>query len=163
MQGVIHQISVSRGGVPKLPVLEATVGELGLEGDGHNEPLTVHGGPERAVCLFAVERIEALAAEGHSISPGSVGENITTRGIDWDEVTPGTEIELGEQVRLEVTRYTTPCSTIRKSFSDGNSNRIHQNLHPGWSRVYTKVLTGGVIRPGDRVRILSAVSVPPRV
>jgi MOSC domain-containing protein YiiM len=158
MQGVIHQVSVSRGGVPKLPVLEAVVGELGLEADGHNEPLTVHGGPEHDVCLFAVERIEALAAEGHPVSAGSVGENVTIRGIDWEEVTPGTVIHLGEQVRLEVTRYTTPCSTIRQSFRDRDSNRIHQNLHPGWSRVYAKVLAGGVIRPGDPVRIATRVT-----
>ena len=120
MQGVIHQISVSSGGVPKLPVLEAVVGELGLEGDGQNEPPHIHGGPERAVCLFAVERIEALAAEGHPISPGSVGENITVRGIDWDGVTPGTVIHLGGEVRLEVTRYTTPCTSSPVPFASSS-------------------------------------------
>lgn len=151
--GTIVQVSVSKGGVPKLPVLEAEVGENGIVGDGHNEP-EIHGGPERAVCLFAVERIEALAAEGHPIGPGSTGENITTRGIDWERVTPGSRLRLGADVLLEITRYTTPCTTIRGSFKDRDSNRIHHNLHPGWSRAYAKVLQPGTLRPGDAVELL---------
>ena len=59
----VHQINVSQGGVPKLPVLEAAVGELGLEGDAVANP-DIHGGPERAVCLYSLELIEALVAEG---------------------------------------------------------------------------------------------------
>jgi len=153
MAGRVLQINLSRGGVPKLPVPEATVRESGIEGDGHNEPLTVHGGPERAVCLFSAERIAALAAEGHPIAPGATGENITTEGIDWDTVTPGRQLRIGDEVVLEVTRYTTPCTTIRASFKDRDSNRIHQNLHPGWSRVYARVLSGGVIRPGDPIEL----------
>ena len=97
--GTIVQVSVSKGGVPKLPVLEAEVGENGIVGDGHNEP-EIHGGPERAVCLFAVERIEALAAEGHPIGPGSTGENSTTRGIDVERVTPGSRMRLVADVVL---------------------------------------------------------------
>lgn len=152
MSGSVVQVSVSKGGVPKLPVLEAVVRKGGIEGDGHNEP-GIHGGPERAVCLFAAERIEGLVAEGHPIAPGTTGENVTTRGIDWDLVMPGTRVRVGEEVLLEVTRYTTPCSTIRASFKDRDSNRIHQNLQPGWSRVYARVLEEGVVRPGDQVEI----------
>ncbi len=153
MPGSIVQINVSRGGVPKLPVLQAEATELGLSGDGHNEPLSVHGGPERAVCLFALERIEALAAEGHPIFAGATGENVTTRGIDWDEVVPGVRLRLGDKVVLEVTRYTTPCRTNARWFTGADFNRMHQNLRPGWSRVYARVLQPGVIRTGDLVEV----------
>jgi MOSC domain-containing protein YiiM len=153
--GSLYQINASRGGVPMLPILEATVGELGIDGDAVANP-DIHGGPERAVSLYSMERIEALAAEGHPIAPGTTGENLTLRGIDWDQVAPGAQLRLGEAVLLEITRYTTPCSTIRGSFKDNDSNRIHQNLHPGWSRAYAKVLSGGVIRPGDPVELLGA-------
>lgn len=154
MPGVITQVSISPGGVPKLPVPAAEVHELGLAGDGHNDR-EHHGGPERAVCLFAQERIDALVAEGHPIAPGSTGENVTVAGLDWDAVTPGARLRLGQDVLLEVTRYTTPCKTNERWFVGGNFNRIHQKLHPGWSRVYARVLAGGVIRPGDSVEILS--------
>ena len=157
MPATIHQISLSKGGVPKLPVMEAEVGALGIVGDQVAHP-DIHGGPERALCLFALERIEALRAEGHPILPGSAGENITTAGIEWDTVVPGTRLRLGSDLEVEITRYTTPCTTIRDSFSDGDSNRIHSNLHPGWSRAYARVLIPGIIRSGDSVEILSPVT-----
>lgn len=152
MTGTIVQLSTSKGGVPKLPLLEAVIGNLGIEGDAVAHP-EIHGGPERAICIYSAELIEALAAEGHPIRPGSAGENVTVRGVDWDAVVPGVTLRLGEGVTLEVTRYTTPCATIRGSFIGRDPNRIHHNLHPGWSRVYAKVLTGGTVRPGDPVRI----------
>lgn len=151
--GSVYQINSSKGGVPKLPVLEARIGELGIEGDAVASP-DIHGGPERAVSLFSLERIEALVAEGHPIGSGTTGENLTLRGIDWDKVVPGTQLRLGSDVVLEITRYTTPCSTIRASFKDKDSNRIHQNLHPGWSRTYAKVVSGGTVRPGDAVELI---------
>lgn len=152
-EATIHQLNASRGGVPKLPLSVAVIGELGIEGDAVANP-GIHGGPERAVCLYSLERIEALAAEGHPIAPGSTGENITLKGLDWDAIQPGSRIRLGADVLLEVTRFTTPCATIRASFKDGDSNRIHANLHPGWSRAYARVLTPGTVRPGDRVQLL---------
>ncbi len=67
--GRIVQLSISAGGVPKRGVAEARVTRLGLEGDGHRDA-EHHGGPERAVCLFSLEAIHALVAEGHAITPG---------------------------------------------------------------------------------------------
>lgn len=148
----IFQINLSNGGLPKLAVREAEVHELGLVGDKQRN-LKHHGGPERAVCLYSLERILALQAEGHPIYPGAVGENITLAGVDWDQVRPGARLRLGEQVVLEVTRYTEPCSNIRESFKDEYFNRIHQERFPGWSRVYTRVAHGGRIRVGDAVRV----------
>lgn len=155
MSASIAQINISKGGVPKLPVMQAEVTLLGIAGDGH-ENTALHGGPERALCLFSLERIEAMAAEGNSIGPGSTGENVTIREIDWDGVVPGALLRLGADVLVEVTRYTTPCKTNDRWFTAGDINRMHQNLHPGYSRVYAKVLETGVIRPGDPVELLPA-------
>jgi len=69
VSGTVHQISISQGGVPKRPVPSATVTETGVEGDRHRNP-RLHGGPQRAVCLFSLEVIERLRAEGHPIAPG---------------------------------------------------------------------------------------------
>ena len=151
--GTIAQVNISPGGVPKRPVASAEVGELGLQGDDHDEK-QIHGGPERAVCLFSLERIEALAAEGHPIAPGYAGENVTARGIDWDLVVPGARLRLGSSVLLEITRYAAPCKTIRAWFLEGRFARMSQKLHPGWSRAYARVLTGGTIRPGDPIELL---------
>ncbi len=154
MAASIVQVNISKGGVPKLPVMVAEVTELGLVGDGHNEPPHIHGGPERALCLYSLERIEALAAEGHPIFAGAVGENVTVGGLDWDAVVPGARLALGPAVLVEITRYTTPCRTNARWFAGGDFNRMHHNLRPGWSRVYARVITAGVIRPGDAVELL---------
>jgi MOSC domain-containing protein YiiM len=59
-------------------------------------------------------------------------------------------------VVLEVVSFTTPCKTIRESFIHEQFVRISQKLHPGWSRVYTRVLSEGEIRSGDTVELTPA-------
>jgi len=153
--GRIVQISVSPGGVPKNAVPSAEVTRSGLEGDAHRD-LEHHGGPDRAVCLFSLERIQALQAEGHPIVPGALGENVTLEGIDWNDVVPGSRLELAGQVLLEVTRYTSPCVNIKPAFSHRDSSRVSEQRHPGWSRMYARVLVPGRIATGDPVRLLPA-------
>ena len=154
MTGRIVQISVSNGGVPKAAVSAARITEAGVEGDRQANP-DIHGGPERAVCLFSMERIRDLQGEGHAIVPGAVGENVTVEGIDWDAVLPNSRILLGEDVALEVTRYTSPCLNIKAAFKGGEYSRISQKVHAGWSRVYARVLVPGTVRAGDSVRVLA--------
>jgi len=103
--------------------------------------------------VYSLERIRDLQREGHPIDVGTVGENLTVEGIDWDLVVPGARIRLGEAVVLEVAAFTDPCKTIRESFTDGRFVRISQKVHPGWSRVYTRVLSEGEIRCGDTVEV----------
>ena len=103
----VHQLSVSDGGVPKLPVDRAFITKDGLDGDRQRNR-RVHGGPARALCLFSLELIEALRAEGHAIQPGSTGENETISGMAWTDVVPGSRLRIGS-VRLEITGYTAPC------------------------------------------------------
>lgn len=65
--GKIQSIQVSQGGVPKNYVFVVTVMGDRIEGDDQANK-KYHGGPDRAVCLFSQERIDALRAEGHPIS-----------------------------------------------------------------------------------------------
>jgi MOSC domain-containing protein YiiM len=146
----VVQVNVSDGGVPKLAVAEARVDQRGLSGDRQRN-LRYHGGPDRAVCLMAIEAIEAWAAQGHPIAAGSAGENITVRGLDWISVVPGVQLRLGAQVVVEITDFARPCKHNRAWFSDGNFNRMNQKLFPGCSRLYARVLAPGTVRPGDAV------------
>jgi MOSC domain-containing protein YiiM len=150
------QISVSRRGVPKTAVPRARITRLGVDGDGHR-PVPYHGGPERAVCVYALEAIRGLQAEGHAVAPGTLGENVTVEGLPWDEVTPGRRLLLGGRVLLEVTSFTTPCRTIMRAFSDRGYGRVCQSRHPGWSRVYTRVLAEGLVAAGDPACLVELV------
>ena len=106
MLGRITQVSISSGGVPKLPVPEAFVSVDGLAGDWQKNR-KYHGGPDRAVCLFSAEVIAALATEGHPIFPGSTGENLTVSGLPWSTLQVGTRLLIGDSLLLEVTSYAT--------------------------------------------------------
>lgn len=151
MSGRIFQLNVSPGGVPKRAVAGAALTPLGLIGDSVAHP-RIHGGAERALCLYALERILALQEEGATIFPGAIGENVTTVGLDWDAVRPGVRLALGDAV-VEVTKYTTPCSTT-SPFVLGDVKRFHQDHCPGWSRVYAKVIRPATLAPGMPVRAL---------
>lgn len=153
--GILASINISGGGVPKRRITGAKVALLGLQGDDQNDKVH-HGGPDRAVCLFSLERVHALQAEGHPIEPGSAGENLTVEGLRWESVMPGVRLKVGESVVLEITSFTSPCKTIRHSFLDGRFVRISQKVHPGWSRVYARVIDQGEIGIGDRVEVLAA-------
>ncbi len=154
MKPRLHQISVSDGGVPKLPVPEAYIGVEGVAGDRQRNR-EIHGGADRAVCLFSLEVIEALRAEGHSIEAGSSGENLTFAGLDWARLRPGDRLRIGDAVCLEIVKYTEPCRFNAQWFMNGDFNRINQNKHPGWSRMYARVLAAGLARTGDPVVVES--------
>lgn len=156
MHARIFQINVSRGGVPKRAIATADIDGDGITIDRQRDRRH-HGGPERALALFALETIVQLQEEGHPIFPGSTGENITTIGIDQASLVPGVRLQLGDTVIVEVMSYCSPCKTIIDSFSDGEFNRISQKLHPGQSRVYVRVIESGRVRAGDAIRVLDRV------
>jgi MOSC domain-containing protein YiiM len=148
-RGILHSINVSDGGVPKLPRPHAQIRASGVEGDRQADRV-FHGGPDRAVCLYSLELIEALQGEGHPIVPGAIGENLTIQGVEWIDIRPGARLEFGD-VLLEVTRSTTPCHKIAAAFADGEFTRVSQKVHPGWSRYYARVLREGLVTTGDRL------------
>ena len=146
--------------MPKRRISGAKVSRLGLEND-EQEDQVHHGGPDRAVCIFSLEKVHALQEEGHPIQIGSAGENLTVQGIAWESVMPGVRLRVGGQVVLEVTSFTSPCKTIRRSFVDGKFVRISQKVHPGWSRVYARVIAEGDIRIGDPIEIVRLSQINP--
>jgi MOSC domain-containing protein YiiM len=154
MDGYIFQLNYSDGGVPKRPVREAQLTPTGLTCD-RQEHLKIHGGPDRALCLYALEHITRLQDEGHPIFPGSVGENVTVVGLDWSALQIGSRLALGDEVIVEISSYAGPCWTIAGSFIAGEFKRISQKKHPGESRLYARVLQVGRLEVGQTVRVLN--------
>jgi MOSC domain-containing protein YiiM len=157
MSGRVEAVNTSRGGVPKMPVFEAIIMNQGIGGDLQRDT-SYHGGPDRAVTLFSLDVIRALQAEGHHVAAGSTGENLTVSGVPWTSVVPGTVLAIGDSVRLEITRYTSPCVKLSAQFKDGDFMRMSHKAHPGWSRVCARVLEGGIVRAGDPVVLVNCES-----
>jgi MOSC domain-containing protein YiiM len=152
---IVYRINVSAGGVPKLPVEEAVIGDLGVVGDAHNDKEN-HGGLRQALCLYSHEALQRLQAEGHPVVPGGMGENITLQGLDVADLHPGDSLWLGE-VEIEITGYASPCKTIAGNFIDGKFTRVSEKLHIEDARLYARVLRGGRLRQGDPVRLADPV------
>lgn len=152
--GRVFQINASPGGLPKLGQLQANVNSLGLAND-HQADTQVHGGPERAICLYSLEQILLLQAEGHPIFPGAIGENLTLSGLDWAQIEPGKRLKVGSNVLIEITRYTTPCNNLEPYFLNADYSRVSEKQNPGWSRVYARVLQSGEIKVGDEVSLIA--------
>src|SRR3954468_342768 len=150
----IHSLNLSNGGVPKSPVASCEVRMSGIAGDRQRDR-RYHGGPQRAVSLYSLELLVALQAEGHPVTPGALGENLTLAGADWSRMTPGAVVAAGA-VLLELTSYAAPCANLRPYFSDGRFARVSEKQHPGWSRLYARVLRPGTIKVGDTVEIRPA-------
>lgn len=151
--GRVVSVNVNEGGVPKLPVDEQWVGRMGLADDRHDEPEPIHGGVDQAVCLYSVEAIERVSADGHTAFPGAFGENLTLEGIEMESLAEGDRLAIGEDgLVIEITKNAGPCKTQAHWFIDGRFARISQKTHPNDARWYARVISEGPVRPGDAVR-----------
>ena len=146
MSGTLVQVNVSNGGMPKLPVLQARVTLNGVEGD-RQKNLKVHGGPNRAVCLYSEELYQFLRDKGVNVTNGQIGENFTTRGLDLNSLKSGDRLRVGECV-IEITKVRVPCNQLRKWDEDLPEIIVG---HSGW---VAKVIEEGFVRPGDSVQTL---------
>ena len=149
--GVITSLNVNpNGGVPKYATDTVKITINGVEGD--KQRYKNHGGTERAVVLYSLDKILELQKAGHKIYPGSTGENITIKGLDWNNLQEGDQLEIGNVV-IQLTFPAPPCGTIAESFIDSNINQMSHDINPGWARWCASVVNEGNISVGDIVRL----------
>ena len=102
--------------------------------------------------LLHAELLEWLAEEGFSVSPGELGENITTFGVKLLDLPTGTRLSIGESVVLELTGLRNPCRQI-EAFSPGLLARLARKMPNGrierLAGVMAVVRSGGPISIGD--------------
>ena len=146
MAGVLAQLNVSNGGMPKVPVLAANVTTDGVEGDWQKNR-KYHGGPDRAVCLFSEELYAELRAEGVNAGNGDFGENFTTRGLDLRQLSPGDRLRVGADCVIEVTDVRVPCGQLKKW--DARMPKLIVG-RSGWM---AKVVEEGVVKAGDPIKV----------
>lgn len=158
MTGVIEQVSISPGGIPKTAVPEAWIGPLGLDGDAHRN-LKHHGGPLKAVLMVSSEELDELRTAGFEVFPGSLGENLTIRGIDFRQLRPGMRFRAGGAI-LSLTTLRQPCATLDIFNRAGLriQTRLYDDLansgdpaSPNWARggFYASVVSPGFVHPDD--------------
>ena len=150
VQGTVTGLFTSHGGVPKHPQPTIEIGFGGVAGDKQDDR-NHHGRPWQAVCLWSTQVIDAFRADGHPLTPGLAGENITMTGIPWDGVVPGVRFRAGTAL-LEVSAYAVPCRKNAAWFTDGHFGLMHHR-HGHVSRAYATVLTPGTVSMGDPITL----------
>jgi MOSC domain-containing protein YiiM len=138
---------------------------LGVDSDAHQGTTVKHRSrvardptvPNlRQVHLIHAELFDELRAAGFAVSPGQMGENVTTQGVDLLGLPTGARLHLGAAAIVEVTGLRNPCRQL-------------DNLQPGLmaatlardaagnlirkAGIMGIVLTGGEVRGGDTIRV----------
>ena len=142
----IISITVSKKkGTRKVPVKEASiVTDHGIEGDAHAGPW------HRQVSFLASESIDNAREQGLNVTFGDFAENIATAGIDWKNIPIGTKMRLGESVIVEITQIGKEChNKCAIYYQAGDCIMPKEGM-------FAKVITGGIIRTGDRIQVLNS-------
>jgi len=159
VRGLVLQINLSPGGLPKRPVAEALLTPLGFEGDGHAHP-DVHGGPAKALLLGTSEGIDDWIALGFPLFYGALGENLTTRGLDGRDLRSGMRFRVGQAV-IELSKPRTPCVTLDvygPALRGMIPGKDAEPSDPGWAMggFYASVVEPGWVRAGDIICLVDA-------
>lgn len=141
------------------------VAGLGVEGDAHQGATVKHRSrlakfgdtPNlRQVHLIHAELFDELRAAGYAVSPGLMGENVTTRGIDLLGLPAGTRLRLGNDAVVEVTGLRNPCRQLERIQPGLMAATLDRDADGNLIRkagIMAIVLTAGEVREGDTIGI----------
>jgi MOSC domain-containing protein YiiM len=143
---------------------------IGVEGDAHAGETVKHRSRVardasqanlRQVHLIHSELHDELRKGGFEVSPGQMGENVTTRGVDLLGLPAGARLRLGDEAVIEVTGLRNPCAQLdgvqpglmaATLGKDADGNLVRK------AGVMAIVVAGGEVRPGDSI----VVELPPQ-
>lgn len=146
-------------GIDKWAVAHPTMlTETGFDGDAQGD-LVRHGGPDKAVHHYPFEHYSSwtTAIGPHALlcRPGAFGENISTEGLDEENVAIGDVFELGTAT-IEVSQGRQPCWKLNERFGRPEMARAVQSSgRTGW---YYRVLSSGNVAPEDRLELVARSS-----
>ena len=142
MQGTVVAVCTSsQKGQRKVDVGTAMlIAGLGMEGDAHA------GFAHRQISLLSVASIDKMKQKCGELVPGDFAENLTVEGLDLPALPVGTVLHIGETV-LKVSQIGKEC---HHGFAI--KQQVGMCIMPT-EGIFTKVLKGGTIRPGDEIEI----------
>ena len=138
---------------------------LGVEGDAHMGVTVKHRSrvakdpttPNiRQVHLMPAEVHDFLRERGFDVDAGTMGENVTTRGIDLMGLPLGARLRLGNEAVLEITGLRNPCvqlEGIQVGLMEAVLDRDADGELIRKCGIMSIVVTGGEVRPGDAIHV----------
>lgn len=147
---------------PVVPAIMLLKG-LGVEGDAHLGVTVKHRSRVRAdptqpnlrqVHLLAGELHDELQGAGFNVAEGTMGENITTRGIDLLALPRGARLRIGGDAVIEITGLRNPCAQLDKYQKGLTAAVLNRNPDGSLQRragVMGIVIESGEVCPGDAI------------
>lgn len=134
------------------------VGLGGLAADSQAD-LSVHGGPDKAVHVYASDHLGALSAAFPDAKrpwvPGVLGENLSVSGLSEQDICIGDVWTWGE-VQLQVCQPRMPCWKIDEHMgAQGVAAYIDKQMVTGW---YCRVLQAGVASEHDAMALSKRIN-----
>jgi hypothetical protein len=138
---------------------------LGIGGDAHAGVTVKHRSRARVnpdlpnlrqVHLIHAEFIDELVGQGFAVAPGTMGENVTTRGLPLLDLPRGTRLLLGDGAVIELTGLRNPCIQLERHQAGLMQAALGRDAEGQLVRkagVMAIVLTGGTVRPGDTIGV----------
>ncbi|MCI6766826.1 MOSC domain-containing protein [Porcincola intestinalis] len=173
MEGTVKAVCTSSvKGVRKEPVKEAClIEDYGIEKDAHA------GKWHRQVSLLSWEKVQEFNKSGAGVSDGDFGENLLVSGINFRSLPVGTRFlicpaeEVGHEAADNLTEETVHATGLKNGEAVGGAllelTQIGKACHHSCEirkrvgvcimptdGVFAKVVRGGMVKPGDRVRVL---------
>ena len=173
MEGTVKAVCTSSvKGVRKEPVKEAClIEDYGIEKDAHA------GKWHRQVSLLSWEKVQEFNKSGAGVSDGDFGENLLVSGINFRSLPVGTRFlicpteEVVHAAADGLTEETAHATDLKNEEAVGGAllelTQIGKACHHSCEirkrvgvcimptdGVFAKVVRGGMVKPGDRVRVL---------
>jgi cyclic pyranopterin phosphate synthase len=117
--------------------------DFGIVGDAHA------GNWNRQVSLLASKSIDEMLKKGAKVSPGDFAENITTEGIDLQELSTGSKLKLGESAELQISQFGKECHSRCEIFE-----QVGDCIMPR-EGVFAKVTAAGSVKVGDAIEVVT--------
>lgn len=161
-------VSVSRDDVHRFSKVVCSEIELvegeGVVGDAHRGVTVKHRSRVKAdptqpnlrqVHLIPIEIIEELQSAGFDVEPATMGENITTKGVDLINLPKDTILKIGMTL-IQITGLRNPCGQL-DAYQKGLTAAVLDKTENGElvrkAGIMGIVLEGGSIRAGDKIEI----------
>ncbi len=145
MTAEVVAVCISPGGVPKQPVEQAEVTTDGLVGDGHDHDKHCH--PDRAVSIQDLELLDELKSEGYPVAEGIMGENLTVRGLNVQQMEVGDRLLFENGPTLELSLLRKPCFVLDKIYPK------LEDFVVGRCGFLARVVDIGRLHPGQRITV----------
>ena len=139
------------------PTLELST--INLAGDDQADR-SVHGGPEKAVYCYPSEHTSAWEADGFTLPPGAIGENVSlTGGLESDRRI-GDTFRWGTAI-IQISQPRAPCFKLTM-FSGRKDIGPHliETKRCGW---YVRVLTPGTVETSGPLEFVDRDAAAPTV